>query len=247
MNSLRRMLDILELFTPQHPVIDVDFVCETLGYAPASAYRYVRELSDVGLLVRIPRGYTLGPRIIELDRLMTEHNPILVESREWIAHLASETGLHVLLSELYGSTVINVHQTPGREPSQLNFGRGDPMDLFHSATARVILAYLLPRQLKRMYETHAEDADLEHIGPTWKAFSKAMLQIRKQGYCISRGELDADKSGLAAPIFDEKKRVLGSITLVGGTERFDAFNQDYLIGLVTRAAAEITERISQPQ
>lgn len=247
MNSLRRMLDILDLFTPEQPAIDVEYICEKLNYAPASAYRYVRELSDVGLLVRIPRGYTLGPRIIELDRQMTEHNPVLVESRELIADLAEKTGLNVLLSELYGSTVISVHQTPGRESTPLNFGRGRPMALFRSATSRVILAYLLPRQLKRLYEGHADESDLKRLGPDWKTFSKSMLQVRKQGYCISKGELDPDKTGLAAPIFDEKKRVLGSITLVGSTERFEAFNESYLANLITGAAAEITERISQPK
>lgn len=77
MNSLRRMLDILELFTPEQPVIDVDVVCAKLNYAPASAYRYIRELTQVGLLVRIPRGYALGPRIIELDRQMTEYDPLI--------------------------------------------------------------------------------------------------------------------------------------------------------------------------
>lgn len=241
------MLDILDLFTPDQPAIDIDLVCEKLKYAPASAYRYIRELSDVGLLVRIPRGYTLGPRIIELDRQMSDHNPILVESRELIAELSSETGLTVLLSELYGSTVINVHQTPGREARPLNFGRGRPMALFRSATSRVILAYLLPRQLKRLYEKHEGEPDLQRLGSTWKEFSKSMLQVRKQGFCISVGELDHDKTGLAAPIFDEKKRVLGSVTLVGSSERFEVFNERYLANLITGAAAELTRRISTPK
>lgn len=245
MNSLRRMLDVLDLFTPEQPVIDIEVICDKLNYAPASAYRYIRELSDVGLLVRIPRGYTLGPRIIELDRQMTEYDPLLAGSRELIERLAQETGLSVLLSELYGATVINIHQTPGRDSQPLNFGRGRPMALFRSATSKAILAFLLPRQLKRLYEQHAHEPDLQRLGPTWKDFSKTMLQIRKQGYCISVGELDADKTGLAAPIFDEKKRVLGSITLVGNTERFQAFNESYLSGLITGAASDITQRIAQ--
>lgn len=243
MNSLRRMLNVLDLFTPEQPVIDVEIICAQLHYAPASAYRYIRELSDVGLLVRIPRGYILGPRIIELDRQMNEYNPVLTCSRGLIDHMAQKTGLNALLSELYGDTVINVHQSPGRDSQPLNFGRGRPMDLFRSATSRVILAYLLPRQLKRLYENHAHQPDLHRLGSTWKDFSKTMLQIRKQGYCISVGELDADKTGLAAPIFDEKKRVLGSITLVGNSERFKAFNESFLSDLIVSAATEITERI----
>ncbi|HTH78610.1 MAG TPA: helix-turn-helix domain-containing protein, partial [Ramlibacter sp.] len=41
MNSLRRMLDVLDLFKSEQPVIDIELVCSKLGYAQASAYRYV--------------------------------------------------------------------------------------------------------------------------------------------------------------------------------------------------------------
>jgi DNA-binding IclR family transcriptional regulator len=70
-----------------------------------------------------------------------------------------------------------------------------------------------------------------------------MLQIRKQSYCISVGELDPDKTGIAAPIFDEKQRILGSISLVGSSERFKAFNQEFLVRLIVDAAQLITARI----
>ncbi len=244
MNSLRRMLGILDLFKPEQPVIDVETICQQLGYAPASAYRYVRELSDVGLLVRLPRGYALGPRIIELDRQMSEYDPLLAGSRDLADDLVAQTGLDVLVSELYGSTVINIFQKAGTDAQPLNFGRGRPMDLFRSATSRVILAYLLPRQLRRLYDAHASAPDLQRLGGDWKEFSKAMLKIRKQGYCVSVGELDTDKTGMAAPIFDEKQRILGSLTLVGATGRFQAFNPEFLAGLVVQSAAKVTARIA---
>ena len=247
MNSLRRMLDILNLFKPGQPVIDVETICSQLGYAQASAYRYVRELSDVGLLVRLPRGYAVGPRVIELDRHMTEYDPLITCSQDLVDELVARTGMHALISELYSATVINILQKHGSETEPLNFGRGRPMDLFRSATSRVILAYLLPRQLKRVYESNAAEPNLQRLGPSWKDFSKAMLTIRKQGYCISAGELDPGKTGLAAPIFDEKSRILGAVTLVGSNERFGAFSQDYLVKLITDAAATITSRIAAEQ
>lgn len=238
------MLDVLSLFKPEQAVIDVELICSQLGYAPASAYRYVRELSDVGLLVRLPRGYALGPRVIELDRLMTEYHPLLSSSRELTQHLVEQTGLSVLISELYGSTVISIYHQPGANVDPLNFGRGRPMDLFRSATSRVILAYLLPRQLRKIFDAHVEHPGVQRIGGDWKIFSKTMLQIRKQGFCISVGELDPEKTGLAAPIFDEKQRILGSITLVGPSERFAAFNEEFLANLVVGAGASITAHIS---
>ena len=244
MNSLRRMLNVLDLFKPEQPVIDVEIICTQLDYAPASAYRYVRELMDAGLLVRLPRGYALGPRVIELDRHMTDYDPLLTASKGLVDDMVSQTGLEVLVSELYGDTVINVLQRAGADGSPLSHGRGQPMDLFRSATARVILAYLLPRQLRRIYDRDAGQQALHRIGVDWKAFSKAMLGVRKKGYCISVGELDPGKTGIAAPIFDEKHRILGSITLVGRNERFQAFNEAFLATQIVAAGRCISTQIS---
>jgi DNA-binding IclR family transcriptional regulator len=243
MNSLSRMLDVLSLFKPEQPVIDIDIVCSQLGYTPASAYRYVRELARVGLLVRLPRGYALGPRVIELEQHMIRFDPLLAASRDLVDGLVAQTGLELLISELYGDTVITILQKSGLDPQGLNFGRGTPMHLFRSATSRVILAYLLPRQMRKLFDS-AQPGELAAAGATWKEFTKSMLQIRKDGYCVSRGELDPGKSGIAAPIFDEKQRILGSITVAGNTERFDAFNPSFLSGLITEAAAKITARIA---
>ena len=244
MNSLRRMLDILALITRERPTIEVEEICGSLGYAQASAYRYVRELTDAGLLVWLPLGYALGPRVIELDLQMRETDPLLSNGRDLMQRLAAETGLNVLLSELYGETVINTHQEFGLDSQILNFGRGRPMPLFLSATSTVILAHLPQRQLRRMYDQHAQSPDVHRLGATWKAFSRAMLQLRKQGYSRSQGELEVDKAGMAAPIFEEKGRVIGSISLVGSVQRLQAFNEDYLATLLTGAAATLTRRIA---
>jgi len=238
------MLDVLDLFRPDQPAIDVDVICSQLGCAPATAYRYIRELCAVGLLVRLPGGYALGPRVIQLDLQMREYDPMLTGSRDLIEALGEETGLNVLLSELYGSTVITVHHHPGRDAEPLRFGRGRPMALLRSSTALVVLANLQPRQLRRLYDEHAEQDDMQRLGANWKDFSRAMLEIRRKGYCLTSGDLDPNKAGISAPIFDERKRILGSITAVGSVERFRAFNEEYLATRVRDTAGEITRRIS---
>ena len=244
MNSLRRMLDVLTLIKPGQSTIDIDHICQQLGYAPATAYRYVRELNQVGLLVRMPGGYALGPRIIELDHQIRENDPMLNHSRDLMAQLAAQTGLSVLLSELYDNTVVTTHQEFGSDAQQLKFGRGRRMPLFRSSTSRVVLAHLPPRRLRQLYEQHGEAAELRTTLGDWKEFSRSMLQIRKQGYCLSRGEVEPGRCGLSAPIFDDRLRVLGSISLVGSDQRFAAFNDSFLASLISEAAAEITRRMS---
>ncbi len=245
MNSLRRMLDVLELVTREQSTVDVEHICRALGYAPASAYRYVRELTRVGLLVRLPGGYALGPRIIELDLQMRESDPLLTHCRDLLRELVAQTGLNALLSERYDDKVINIHQEFGLDAEALNFGRGSVMPMHRGATARIILAHLGARPLRRYYDSHRHDPDLGPQAHDWQTFSRQMRQVRQAGYCVSHGELDEGKVGLAAPIFDETGRVFGSVTLVGLRQRFDAMAEADLAERVTHAAALASQRIAR--
>ncbi|NLY65194.1 MAG: IclR family transcriptional regulator [Alcaligenaceae bacterium] len=238
------MLDLLHLFTPENTVLDVETICTLTNHPQTTTYRYIRELAAAGFLQRLPNGYTLGPRIIELDRQMRNHDPILVYSKQIINELAEQTGLTILLSQLFGDRVISIHQEIGKEKlDQVDFSRGKHMPLFQSATARVILAYLLPRQLKKVFEeSHPNTEDPSY---TWKSFSKDVLAIKKNGYSISEGSITPNTTGIAAPIFNEKKRILGSLTLIGPANLFKVFNETYLANLVMHAADLITQQIVQ--
>ena len=70
-SSLARAFDVLDLFTLETPRLTSEEVSARLGYSRSMAYRYLKELCDAGLLVPQSGGqYGLGPRIIELERLV---------------------------------------------------------------------------------------------------------------------------------------------------------------------------------
>ena len=75
-SSLARAFDVLDLFTLETPRLTSEEVSARLGYSRSMAYRYLKELCDAGLLVPQSGGpYGLGPRIIELERLVALTDP----------------------------------------------------------------------------------------------------------------------------------------------------------------------------
>ena len=107
----------------------------------------------------------MGPRVIELDRHTTKFDPLLAASQGIVTDLVAQTNLELLTSELYGANVISILQRSGADAQTLNYGRDWPMDLFRRATAQVILAHLLPRQLQRIFDC-ARPADSGSLGAT---------------------------------------------------------------------------------
>ena len=80
--------------------------------------------------------------------------------------------------------------------------------------------------------------------PSWEKYRNALEQYAQQGWVYDLEEHEPGVRCIAAPIYDEKQRILGSITLVGNSERFNAFNREFLSGLITSAAHKITARIA---
>jgi len=244
MSRLGRVLKILDAFADGSSVLTAEQICAQTGYALATGYRYLRELCDAGLMVRLPHGYAPGPRIIEWDYMVRSNDPLLAQSREVINQLVADTGLELLLSQLYGDRVVNVHYEHSSQNPVLVFGRGRVMPLFRGSTSRVILASMPTRRLRRLFETHRDSPDLQRIGADWKSFARSLAQVRKLGYAVSRGELHPTKVGIAAPIFGERSSVLGSLTLIGSGSLLEVFREDYISQRVVEGAREITRRLS---
>lgn len=243
MSSLRRMLQILDLYGPETPVLEAEAIANSLGYAVATTYRYLKELCEAGLLIRRINGYALGPRFILMDRQIRDYDPLLVASGALFKELAIETGLDVLLSQMYGDQVLSVHQECADSSLPLLFGRGKTMDMFRSSSARIITAHLPTRHLKRLYEHHQQQPEVLQLGQNWAQFSETMLALRRQGYCLTKEQIHANKAGISAPVFDEKQHVFGSVTLVGRLDKFDALDELALIALVLQAAHEVSQNL----
>ena len=235
MTSLARMLSILDLFGAQSPVLSAEEIIARRKYSRPTGYRYVRELVAAGLLVRAPGGYSLGPRIIELDWLIRQHDPVLTQSRATVRELVARTGCGVTQMGIYGERIVTIHYEPGPEPVEISFDRGRPMPLFRGAPSKAILAFVPRARLERLHAAHERRSFAEIY---------AELQaVRKAGYAISLGELDVDRVGIAAPVFGPERTVAGSVCLVLTRLRYDTANVALLVSRLTEAAGRISDAL----
>jgi DNA-binding IclR family transcriptional regulator len=240
------MLAVLDLFTAAQPVWTAEDIIAKLGTSRPTGYRYVRELVAAGLLMRLTGGlYHLGPRIIELDYQIRSTDPVLQAGQPIMKALADRTGCHVLLSNMYGEQVLNVHHEPGIEPLKIRFARGVPLPLFRGSTSKAILAFLPRGRLKRIYERHAGEIAEAKLGRTWEEFRQALAAIRRVGVAYSSGELDPPNVGNAAPFFAADGEVLGSLTLVTLDKRWALSDREQVIALLREGAQEITDAIAR--
>jgi DNA-binding IclR family transcriptional regulator len=221
-SSLERMLAILDLFTEARPVWEVEEIAAKFGYTRSTAYRYVRELADAGLLAQAERArYTVGPRIIELDRQLRVTDPLLLAMHAIEHELPRWSDARMwLLCRVYRDTVTCIYET-GTLKRGVTSSRGVPMPLFRGATSKAILAFLPERHYTRLFLDNAERINEAGLGGSWNEYKASLRQIRHNGYAFSGGEVEDGVFGIAAPVFAAGRKVIGSIGVVPAASPHD--------------------------
>lgn len=235
MSSLTRLLSVLDLFTEERGLMDVEAIAGELDLSIPTAYRYVRELTATGILVKLGNEYGLGPRIIQLDLQMRKCDKLLQIGGPIANELSGMTNSNVLLTSIYGEETINVHESTRGSNISPTFGRGHKMPFGRGASSRAILAFTKRAKLKRMYDAHP---DL-NIG--WKDFQCTLNEIKRRGYELSSGELDSNLFGIAAPILDSEGYACAAITVVMLKKRSKIYHWQALGGHLVKQASHISK------
>ena len=245
MAQLIKVMQVLDLFTEARSTLSAEEIAAQLGIPRTTAFRYVGELTEAGLLKNLAGQYSLGLRIIQLDYMIRRSDPLLFAGRECMVTLARSASCSTLLSSIYNDQVINIHHEVGNDNTYISFGRGRPLPLFQGAASKVILANLPAAALKKFYEQGKHLKEVMALGPDWQTFSHYFRECRKMGYYISHGEVDENVTGIAAPIFNADGAVAGSLSLVFPREREHLFKEDLLVSMVQSTASEITRKLQE--
>lgn len=208
---VQRVAQILQLFSEASPIIETKDAEVALGVSQATAYRYMRDMHDAGLLSRSAGYYMPGPKIIELDDLIRRFDPLIIVARDPMRDLFAKTGCEVLLGRLYDLRLVNVLGVGPTNGADLNFAPGRTVPLFRGSQARAVLAAMDRRTRRRVFDLGEGDPNRDFVGTDWPSFNKILQKNKAAGHYVSNGELDRDVTGVAAPILDENGNVLGSL------------------------------------
>jgi len=238
-----RALELLRLFTVEKPIWTAEEAAAALGVAVSSAYRIIGELTEAGLVdAEKPGRYVLGPAITELDRQIQLTDPLLQASRPVMDQLIAfaPAGSVVILSRAYRDKVLWAHVVVGAgQQSRFSYDRGRPLSLLRGAASKIILAFAPLRTLKRLYAAHADAVREVGLGDGWSDFLANLRAMRKTGYALARAAYDPGRFAIAAPVLDEERRPLGSLSYILEEAKADDRTVKRLAAILVAAAREV--------
>lgn len=217
-----------------------------LGYTRSTLYRYLKILGDFGLVTSLPGiGYTLGPRIIEMDYLIRTKDPLIRVAQPMMEELVRKFPGVALLCRRYRHKVLCVHQESSTDAIRSNYERGKARPLLRGAASVTILAHLQPHQLKRLYRDFADDFAEAGLGTTLQEVKTTLKVHRQQGWTVSIGEVTPGVIGIAAPIFDARHEVLGSLSLTSSNTGMTEERRNAIVEQVASYARIISKSMSR--
>lgn len=248
MSSLEKMLGLLEVFTTDRPIWSSEDLMQHLGAPASTCYRYLKVLHTAGYLARVANGsYVLGPRIMELDRVSRESDPVYLAGSPIAQRLTHDTGHSTLLCILFSDSIMCVQQARGRDAPAGLFNRGQRRPLVAGASAKCILAHLPMHQLRILYARHAEPIADVGLGHDWETFKSTLKKIRQCGYATSLGDYNPGILSIAAPLFNREGEVLGSLALTASDNVIQLSTFQEHASQVLDAAAAINTKIAASQ
>lgn len=244
MGSLTRMLEVLDLFSPEAPIWTAEEIIRHTEHSRSTCYRYIRALQNAGLISPVENGhFVLGSRILELDKQIRECDPLYNAAGDAMHRLSDATGHSSLLCGLYSDSVMCIRRIRVDNAPDTIHSRGHRRSLFRGALAKIILSHLPAYQLKRLYTNNRREIATTGLGADWVGFRKIVSQMRKDGYVMTSGEAFTGVSGIAAPVFNRRGAVLGSIGIAFSIRTYRQEDHERLTGAVIAAGKEISASI----
>ncbi|MCJ9754956.1 helix-turn-helix domain-containing protein, partial [Neorhizobium sp. BETTINA12A] len=142
-NSLERLQAVLEVFTEDRLEWTPEELMEELGYSRPTLYRYLKILKDSGFLTSMPNtGFTLGPRVVEMDYLLRKSDNLILSGAPYLQKLTGRYECTALLVRWYGEKILCVDSISSSREAISSYPRGRPMPLSRGAIGRSIVAFL---------------------------------------------------------------------------------------------------------
>lgn len=243
-SSLAKGVAILSCFSPYRPSLALGELASFTGLPKTTTHRLIRSLCDVGVLDQSENdgAYRLGTKLIELGDAARLSLPIYRNAEPILQDLAQETGLVAFLVVPDDGEALYVARARIPAEARAMHGHlpvGGRLPLTVGAGPIAILAFLEESTVERaLAQPLTALTPFTVVEP--QLIRKRLTEIRELGYALSWRDVNPDMAGVGAPIFDEKHRPVGAISVGGPFEEWSDERVSSVSKQVMRAASRVS-------
>lgn len=233
-------LDILDCFQT-HSGLTMKEIIEMTGLTRSRVMRLLGTLEYRGYVVGNPDKKTFHPgiKLPVLAKTFEKNNKVEVLIRPVLKQLAMDIGESATYYVRDGLERVALAREDGSHNIRYVIQEGGRHSLQRGgASSKVLLAFGPPEWFEAVKKASVDD-----LG----GFAESLPQVRSLGYAVSQAENTPGAGSIAAPVFNAEGKLAGALTISGPTSRMTEEQIQEWIGVVTKTAGFLSERLGHSQ
>jgi IclR family transcriptional regulator, KDG regulon repressor len=220
--AVERAIQILNSFDDDHPERGISEISEVVGLHKATTHRILTTLLNNGLIERSADGlrYKLGIRLVDLGFNVTRRMDVRREALPYISQLAKQLDEAVDLSLLDQMQVLYIEMIQSHHALTIAATVGRRLPAYCTASGKVFLAHMPLEQVKEYLSKPLIPTTKNTITDP-EAILQQLKTIQEQGYSIDEEEMELGVRAIAAPIYNQKGRVMAAVSIPGPISRLE--------------------------
>lgn len=198
--AVQRVLDIFEAFQAAERPLSLTELSEVAGIPKSSCHAIVATLVERGYLYSLQRPRALYPtrRIYDVAQAVAGNDPFLQRAMPLLEQLRDASGETVILGKRQGDAVIYLQVLEGTHAIRYSSRAGEFKPLFSSAIGKALLGSLKEPELRAFLDSHPLPAVTPNTLTDTDALFADIVESRKRGFFVTRGENVADVWAVSA-------------------------------------------------
>lgn len=237
-SAVDRALVVLATLAQQGRPLTATELLRKTGLSQSTLYRQLTSLKRWGFVLEVEGRYAPGPLSLQLALGFDMASHLAQHARPDMLALAQQSQESVGLIVAVNGQAICIDMIESRQALRCSFEKGRSVPLEKGASAKCLLAHLSDAALSACFGAHWADPDHPRA-----EFLAELRAIRKAGFAVSNGEVDAGVWGVSAPLFAMGKQAVGALTLMAPGVRIQDKHSP-LIQMTVVTATRISRSLS---
>lgn len=218
-------------------------IASKVELAKSAVHKHLQTLIEHGMIVQDPATslYRLGPKVWLMGQAAPEGQVLTEIAQPLMQAARDELGLGVVLSVPTLKSAFVLATMRSNQPIDIGVRPGSELQLHSSAQGKIFLAFGASELWQQVR------APLAMVTPktitTVDELSRDIERIKQLGYAVAPEESLLGINALAAPIFDARGVLVGSIGLIGSIQHLLAEPSAHQLDVLMKLTRTISSRI----
>jgi DNA-binding IclR family transcriptional regulator len=218
-DAVSRAFRIIEYLANRNDWVSLREMARELGISPASAYRSLNSLKELGYVRQHVQDstYQLTLKIAWVSAQVLEHVQLRQIAHPVLQHLTSITNETTHLAVLEGIEFVYIDKVDNSQAVRMRSRVGQRGLLHCTAAGKSMLAFMPEAEVESILRHLKFPALTEHTITDVAKFRDQLLKIRRQGYAVDDEENELGIRCIGSPIYDHAGRLSGALSVSGWT------------------------------